>query len=131
MKIYEQISTLKISKFPGVLNIHIYPYGNAEESQNPDGSWSFKCQHGSKECYGNLLEACILNRAQRKDEIFMPIIHCIESSYDPLKSAQKCVSTLSKFEWNDIQKCAKVGFFFTKQIITFSQVNFSPNSELF
>ena len=39
-----------------VLQIAMVPYGNAEETQNPDGSWSFECQHGDAECRGNLLE---------------------------------------------------------------------------
>ena len=34
----------------------MYPYGNAKETQNPDGTWKFECQHGEKECTGNLLE---------------------------------------------------------------------------
>ena len=39
-----------------VLQIAMVPYGNAKETQNPDGSWSFECQHGDAECRGNLLE---------------------------------------------------------------------------
>ena len=30
-----------------MVNISIYPYGNANERQNKDGSWTFTCQHGT------------------------------------------------------------------------------------
>jgi hypothetical protein len=43
----------------GILSVGLYPYGNAQESQLPDGSWKFQCQHGQPECTGNLIEVCI------------------------------------------------------------------------
>ena len=38
------------------LQYAMYPYGNAKETQNKDGSWTFQCQHGEKECTGNIIE---------------------------------------------------------------------------
>ncbi|XP_023342039.1 gamma-interferon-inducible-lysosomal thiol reductase [Eurytemora carolleeae] len=43
-------------KDAGIVQFSMYPYGNAKESQNPDGTWKFECQHGDKECTGNLIE---------------------------------------------------------------------------
>ena len=40
----------------GVLNVGLFPYGNAKEEQKSDGSWKFTCQHGKKECTGNIIE---------------------------------------------------------------------------
>ena len=48
----------------GVLNVGLYPYGNAEETKKADGSWKFTCQHGKHECLGNLIE---VNHLQNKD----------------------------------------------------------------
>ncbi len=40
---------LRISLFiflgTGVIFIGLYPYGNAHESQGPDGNWNYTCQH--------------------------------------------------------------------------------------
>ena len=51
-----------ILSFTGIMSLKLYPYGYAQESQGPNGSWTFRCQHGPPECEGNLLEACILVR---------------------------------------------------------------------
>lgn len=48
--------------FEKIAIIKLYPYGNARQTQQADGSWSFTCQHGAVECYGNLLEACGMAR---------------------------------------------------------------------
>jgi len=31
------------------------PFGNAYETKNTDGTYSYKCQHGTSECLGNLM----------------------------------------------------------------------------
>ena len=41
---------------PGLLEVAVYPYGNAHQTQNKDGSWNFTCQHDKPECDGNLIE---------------------------------------------------------------------------
>ncbi len=39
------------------MDVRLYPFGNAEESEGKEeGRWKFQCQHGPKECVGNLLE---------------------------------------------------------------------------
>ena len=37
-----------------ICNFNIYPYGNARRSQN-GSSWAYTCQHGIRECQGNLI----------------------------------------------------------------------------
>ena len=29
-------------------------------------SWTFMCQHGPQECYGNIVQACILNQVSQQ-----------------------------------------------------------------
>ena len=52
-------STSLFPKLLGIFSVGLYPYGNAHESQLPDGSWKFECQHGQPECTGNIIEVCI------------------------------------------------------------------------
>eukprot|EP00088_Acartia_fossae_P010972 TRINITY_DN1549_c0_g1_i5.p1 TRINITY_DN1549_c0_g1~~TRINITY_DN1549_c0_g1_i5.p1 ORF type:complete len:239 (+),score=48.85 TRINITY_DN1549_c0_g1_i5:38-754(+) len=94
----------------GVLNVGLYPYGNAKEVKKPDGSWKFTCQHGKHECLGNLIEACIVQHTGKEAEKFLPIISCMESSDDPVKAARGCMKALSDMDQKQIKAvfaCAK------------------------
>ena len=43
-----------------LVDLTVYPYGNAEETENSDGTYSFSCQHGNNECTANMYEACAI-----------------------------------------------------------------------
>ena len=87
----------------GILEIGLYPYGNANEI-NKDGKWYFTCQHGIVECEVNLLEACALHMLRHPTQ-FMPFIHCIESN-PSLANAKICADKL-KLEWQPLSRCYK------------------------
>ncbi|XP_065672778.1 gamma-interferon-inducible lysosomal thiol reductase [Hydra vulgaris] len=85
----------------GIIDIGLYPYGNAVESQEGD-KWVFQCQHGEAECQNNLIEACVLHMLSHPSQ-FMPFIYCLEQ--DPsLSNAMACASKL-KIEWASISTC--------------------------
>ena len=51
---------------PNVAYIEIIPYGNAKETYDSStNKYSFTCQHGDNECYGNLIMTCSLNKLGR------------------------------------------------------------------
>ncbi|TRY79702.1 hypothetical protein TCAL_07297 [Tigriopus californicus] len=49
------------------LDVYFNPFGHATYTQTSEGGWTFECQHGPNECYGNLIQACILDRVQDQD----------------------------------------------------------------
>jgi len=90
----------------GIMKVGIYPYGNAHESKNPDGSWKFECQHGHKECVGNILEVCIMQQLNWDSDMYLPVISCMEASDDPVSSAKGCLAALSSVSYDVVKKCA-------------------------
>lgn len=72
-----------------IMDLMIFPYGNAKEKQSSDGTWKFTCQHGKDECLANTLEACAINLYNDTAKWF-PFINCVEKSTFPFNSASKC-----------------------------------------
>lgn len=68
--------TYEALKGTGILNINLYPYGNAIEKQHGE-KWDFQCQHGALECQLNLVETCAIHLLPAVDHI--PFIHCLET----------------------------------------------------
>jgi interferon gamma-inducible protein 30 len=88
-----------------------FPYGNANEKQNADTTWSFTCQHGVNECIGNMYEACAIehNNSTRSNGVptYWPFFYCMEKSDQAgvASVAQNC-ATSNGLDWPTIQTCA-------------------------
>ncbi|TKS80035.1 Gamma-interferon-inducible lysosomal thiol reductase [Collichthys lucidus] len=84
-----------------IMDVKLVPYGNAQEK--PAGQkYTYECQHGEQECFGNMLETCLLNMTNYA----FPIIFCMESSSDVIKSAKNCVEVYApELTWETLMKC--------------------------
>lgn len=97
----------------GIMAFNSYPFGNANEKQNADGSWAFTCQHGSAECVGNMYEACAIEHygglANKTAGIptWWPFFYCMELSGNAGDAtvAKNC-ATNNGLDWNVISTCA-------------------------
>jgi len=70
----------KISK-PNLADIEFIPFGNAKEKYNEETKkWDFECQHKENECYGNLIETCVIQNLGRVNS-YKKIL-CIESNIE-------------------------------------------------
>ncbi|XP_022049134.2 gamma-interferon-inducible lysosomal thiol reductase [Acanthochromis polyacanthus] len=86
-----------------IMTVTLVPYGNAQEKLH-DQKYIFECQHGEEECFGNMIETCLLNMT----EMAFPIIACMESSSDVIKSAQGCIQVFSpQLRWDSVLTCVK------------------------
>ena len=100
----------KVTK-PNLAYIEIIPYGNAKETYDlTTKKYSFTCQHGENECYGNLISTCSLNVLGRiKGQLNIICLleniydfnrnfdttleHCLSSEPDLLQEIKDCVSS--------------------------------------
>jgi len=88
----------------GIIQIGLYPYGNAHETQLPNGTWAFDCQHGEVECQMNLVETCAIHLLHDQ-AAFMPFIHCLEESGPNMANARACAGA-TKVDFDKILLCA-------------------------
>lgn len=63
-------------KLPDWVYIELIPYGKASTTTNPDGTYSFECQHGQKECDANMYHACVLDIV-KDNKTMLVIIDCM------------------------------------------------------
>jgi len=95
------------------MDVYSWPYGNANEVKQPDGTWKYSCQHGTAECAGNMYEACGIehNNATNKDAHNTPVwwkyFLCLEASgkAGTASVAQNC-ATNNGLDWNTISTCS-------------------------
>lgn len=91
-----------------ILNLTLVPYGNAEERRSGD-KWVFECQHGPKECQGNLIETCAI-ALLKNISVSFPFIHCFEENTEksedpqPAEIAEKCAKSLG-IDYPPIETC--------------------------
>jgi len=95
-----------------MVNITIYPYGNANERQ-AGSEWTFSCQHGAQECDGNMVETCFINLAGFDQNKFMDFIIAYEDALDKdsrdayatAKTVYDAGSYSNTVSWDELNKC--------------------------
>jgi len=87
----------------GILKLTLVPYGNAQERASA-GGYTFYCQHGAAECYGNKIETCAIHHMVDQNTWF-PFIRCLEY-YGPTDTNAQYCSSLAKFDYTVIRNCA-------------------------
>ena len=94
-----------------MVNITIYPYGNALENQLPNGTWNISCQHGPDECAGNLVETCFINLVLFDQNKYMDFIINYETElnkkfFEPYVVAQTLLESGNySVTWDQLDSC--------------------------
>ncbi|KAG5675156.1 hypothetical protein PVAND_005082 [Polypedilum vanderplanki] len=84
------------SKLPNLIEIEFFPYGKASTNVQPDGSLSFQCQHGARECEGNIIHCCAVESIH-DTEMRLNFVACmIQFAIDvsTVETIQKCYNSL-------------------------------------
>jgi interferon gamma-inducible protein 30 len=87
--------------------VNFVPYGNAHE-QKSGSTYTWSCQHGAKECRGNLIETCAVNVFPRADAY--KFIFCLDENYsgDFDATAKDCLKDSPRFQ-SDLEICLNSG----------------------
>ena len=70
-------------------NVTFYPYGNANEREESNGTYKFHCQHGDNECNGNMVETCFINLVKFNQDLWVPFLQSFDKALnaDPKENA--------------------------------------------
>lgn len=101
-----------VQQINDIINVSLVPYGKATEKQDGN-NWVFKCQHGPKECVGNVIQACALDilpptvkDAATGIPTVLSLVNCMEGAKDPSSAGPDCASKLS-IDFAPIDTCSK------------------------
>ncbi|XP_065348186.1 GILT-like protein 1 [Cloeon dipterum] len=86
------------------LQIDFLPFGKARSSRKPGGGLSFTCQHGPRECAGNMVMACGLSNLLTDHDLRVKFVGCVMSSSDPPSAGAKCAPTVG-LDYSVIEEC--------------------------
>lgn len=91
---------------PNLIEIELIPYGKADTKTEPDGSLSFECQHGERECEANIIHCCVIESIHDDADTQLGMIACmIRDNNNPQESFQRCAREYSLADVETIQKC--------------------------
>jgi len=91
-------------EFQKVCNFTLYPFGNAKETKGDGNSYTYTCQHGERECQGNLVEACVWGLSGNNATFYMPFMFEFEGllskdkNTDVMKLAEQAGAAV---KWDD------------------------------
>jgi len=86
------------------MDFNYFPYGNAHQTKQANGSYAFKCQHGPNECQANIIMACAMH-FHAKASAYVPFVACMEASSAPVDAGSKCAKAAG-FDYSEINACA-------------------------
>merc|ERR550519_233171 len=72
-------------------DVKFVAYGNAETSGSLESGFSITCQHGERECMGNIVQACTVKYvADMWSQVYL--LNCMAASSSPDKAGPECFS---------------------------------------
>lgn len=87
------------------MELELLPYGKAREEYNEETEkWDFSCQHGKKECRGNLIQTCAIQITERNATRYMPFVNCMEQQPEPLAVSSLCADRHG-LNYESIREC--------------------------
>ena len=97
-----KLTTLR--KYLKILHFKVALLFNLQFTKRENGGYSFTCQHGPSECYGNLIHACLLDKLT-DNSAEVAAIGCLMEDYtdneQALKKVKKCSNVMSIL-WIDV-----------------------------
>ncbi|KAH9366273.1 hypothetical protein HPB48_008307 [Haemaphysalis longicornis] len=95
------------SKLESYMKVKIVPYGNAKMITGSGGSkFSFQCQHGANECYGNKVQASAASMAKSM-KLLLKFLNCMSQKSNAHLYGKSCAYSVGSFRWSFIEKCAR------------------------
>ncbi|KAK7086827.1 Microfibrillar-associated protein 1 [Halocaridina rubra] len=86
-----------------IMEVEMFPFGNADYAPDGNGGWTFTCQHGDGECFGNMVHACAKHYINDIN-VEMEFVNCLLSDDYPPSAGEVCSNAVGA-DWAPIDQC--------------------------
>ncbi|KAA0202691.1 hypothetical protein HAZT_HAZT001179 [Hyalella azteca] len=86
-----------------IMDVSLYPFGNAKYEPTAEGGYTFTCQHGDDECRGNMIHACAQKFLPNID-VEMDFVNCLLAADYPPNAGPLCAELVGQ-DWTPIGAC--------------------------
>lgn len=100
--VLEQLNST-YAELSDIIELQLVPYGKATRRELPNHWYSFDCQHGDKECYGNLLQSCAIHYYP-DPKVHLPFVACMFTANSANTAYERCARA-AKFNLTVLEKC--------------------------
>ncbi|KAL1427712.1 hypothetical protein MTO96_017148 [Rhipicephalus appendiculatus] len=84
--------------------LDLLPFGNAHMKVD-NGTVTFTCQHGKKECYVNEVQTCAVKYVHPTRKL-LELVACMFQSPDPTRAGEPCARKVNT-DWPVLDKCSR------------------------
>lgn len=91
---------------PEILNIELVPFGKATYTVKGDGNVTFRCQHGPRECSGNMMQICAIDHLGYNQSATVPFVNCLKQQRRPDTAGPKCAEQFG-IDYAPIRTCTE------------------------
>lgn len=94
-----------VQEIGDIMDVTLIPYGNADTTKNPDGSYSFNCQHGPDECLGNKLHTCAIAKLDVTQEVLISFVKCTEAAQGTIVQRGETCAKKLEVPFEEVKRC--------------------------
>merc|ERR1712121_464071 len=78
-------------------------YGGASTHGNAEDGYTFECQHGPRECAGNIVQGCTVHHVY---DMMMQVelLNCMSAASKPEEAGEECFTQFGA-DWAPVQAC--------------------------
>jgi len=84
-------------------DVEFVAYGGASTHGNAEDGYTFECQHGPRECAGNIVQGCTVHHvADMMTQV--ELLNCMSAASKPEEAGEECFAQFGA-DWAPVQAC--------------------------
>merc|ERR1712072_123484 len=98
-------AVILLTGFAEYFDVFFIAYGNADTTGDLETGFTISCQHGERECVGNVVQACTVKyQPDMWNQVYL--MNCMSAAGRPETAGRACFEELG-LDYDPVQACAE------------------------